>query len=153
MALSYERSAMSAIYSYPPPIAGTPRHPESPLVLVVDDDADEGEAKAADLRRAGLRVRTALTADNAVDCCRTQPFDAVVIDHHADDEYSETVLEEAPDVGPAVIVSTAPIPDVADLGTRHVDKVFAVKMEPVEPTELVEVVQEAVAASNMPRSP
>ena len=136
-----------------PVVAGAPAVPGSPIVLVVDDDADGGEARADDLRRAGLRVRTALTAENAIDCCKAQPFDAVVIDHHADDEYSETVLEEAPDVGPAVIMSTAPIPDVADLGTRHVDKVFAVKTEPIEPAELVRVVQEAVAASNMPRSP
>jgi DNA-binding NtrC family response regulator len=144
---------MSSISSHKTVAAGTPKRPDSPLVLVVDDDADMGEAKAADLRKAGLRVRTALTAENAIDCCKTQPFDAVVIDHHADDGYSETVLQEAPDVGPAVIVSTAPILDVADLGTRHVHKVFAVKMEPVEPSVLVEVVQEAVAASNMPRSP
>lgn len=65
---------------------------------------------SADLRRAGLGVRTALTAEYAIDCCKTQPFDAVVIDHHSDDGYSETLLEEGPDVGPAVIVSTAPTP-------------------------------------------
>ena len=136
-----------------PLVAGTPAIPDSPIVLVVNDDSDVGEATAANLRRAGLRVRTALTAEYAVDACRTQPFDAVVIDHHPDDQYSETVLEEAPDVGPVVIVSTAPAPVVADIETRHADKVFAVKMEPVEPSEFVEVVQEAVAASNMPRSP
>lgn len=144
---------MSAIYSGPPLAAGTPKRPDSPLVLLVDDDPAAGEAKATDLRRAGLRVRTALTAENAVRCSRTQPFDAVVIDHHQDDGYSEAVLEEAHHVGPAVIVSTAPIPIVADIETRHADKVFAVKIEPVERSELVQVVQEAVAAFNMPRSP
>ncbi|HLX87200.1 MAG TPA: hypothetical protein VKR22_01880 [Acidimicrobiales bacterium] len=100
-----------------------------------------------------MRVRTALTAKSAIDCCKMQRFDAVVIDHHPDDDYSEVVLEHAPDVGPAVIVSTAAIPDVAYLGTRHVDRVFAVRKEPLEPSALVEVVQEAIAASNMPRPP
>jgi DNA-binding NtrC family response regulator len=144
---------MSAIHSYPPLVAGMPRRPDSPIVLVVDDDADVGEAKASDLRRAGLRVRTALTAEYALDCCRTQSFDAVVIDHHPDDHYSDTVLDEVPELGPAVIVSTAPSLLFVDIETRHPDKVFAIKREPVEPSELVEVVQEAVAASNMPRSP
>ncbi len=33
---------MSSIHSYPAFIAGTPKRPDSPLVLVVDDDADAG---------------------------------------------------------------------------------------------------------------
>jgi len=144
---------MSTIFSYPPLPAGTPSRRDSLLVLVVDDDAGRGEAKADDLRRAGMRVRTALTAEIAIDCCKRQRFDAVVIHHDPNDDYSEVVLEHAPDVSPAVIVSTAAIPDVADLGARHVHKVFAVRKDPVEPSALVEVVQEAVAVSNMPRSP
>jgi DNA-binding NtrC family response regulator len=144
---------MTAVSYFPPLDAGTPTNPDSPLVLVVDDQAVVGEAKATSLRRAGLRVRTALNAEYALDCCRRQSVDAVVIDHRPGDEYSETLLEEGPDFGPAVLVSTAPGPMIADIENRHADTVFAVKREPVEPSELVEVVQLAVAASNMPRSP
>src|SRR5271169_2079322 len=54
--------------------AGVPAVPRSPIVLVVDDDPDVGETTATNLRGAGLRVRTALNSDLALDCCRTQPF-------------------------------------------------------------------------------
>ena len=130
---------------------GYARAAGSPLVLVVDDNADIAESTATNLRRAGLRVRTALTADNALDCCKTQPFDATVLDHHPDDEYSETVLEEAPDMGLAVIVSDATPSRLADIQTRHAEKVFAVKTKPVAKSELVHVVQEAVTASRSQR--
>jgi DNA-binding NtrC family response regulator len=119
----------------------------------VDDDADVGEAKASDLRRAGLRVRTALTAEYALDFSRTQPFDAVVIDHHSGDAYSEAVLEQASDVGPAVVVSSAPSNVAAEIGKRFAHRVFAVREEPLAPSDLVETVQEAVATSLLPRSP
>lgn len=144
---------MPATTTHQPLAPGAPERPGSPIVLVVDDDAEAGENTATDLRRAGLRVRTALTAEYALDFCRTQRFDAVVIDHHTADEYSEVVLDEAPDTGPAVIVSTATPPVLADIESRHADKVFAVKIRPVAPSELIEVVQEAVAASYLPRTP
>ena len=126
--------------------------PGSPIVLVVDDDPDVGEATAANFRRAGLRVRTALTADNALDCCKTQPFDATVLDHHPFDGYSETLLDQEPDMGLAVIVSAPAASPLAVIRSRHAERVFAVLPTPVVPSELVEVVQEAVAASHPPRT-
>jgi len=138
---------MSSISTDQPLSAGTPVRPGSPIVLVVDDDVDVGETVATNLRRAGLRVRTALNADYALDFCKTQPFDAVVLDHHPGDTYSENVLGEAPDVGLAVIISTAPPSQLADIRSRHAEKVFAVKTKPVAPPDLVEVVQAAVTAS------
>jgi DNA-binding NtrC family response regulator len=130
-----------------PVVAGVPSVPGSPIVLVVDDDPDVGEATADNLRQAGMRVRTALNADYALDCCQTQPFDAVVLDHHPADGYSEELLEEAPDMGLAVIVSDAKWDVVADIQKRHGASVFGVKVKPVSPADLVGVVQAAVTAS------
>jgi len=130
------------------PVApGTPAARESSIVLVVDDDAEAGEAIAAELRRAGIRVRTALNAEYALDCCRTRSFDAVVLDYHPADGYSEELLEEAPDMGLAVVVSDAKWDVLADMKKRHAASVFGIKVKPVSTAELVDVVQEAVAAS------
>jgi len=142
---------MSASPAYQPLIPGAPQLPDSPLVLVVDDDAAEGETMAVDLRRAGLRVRTALNVDYALDFCRTQPFDAAVLDHHPADGYSETLLKEGADMGPAVIVSTATPPLLADIQKRHRKRVFAVRPKPVAPSELAAVVWAAVSRSRSRR--
>jgi DNA-binding NtrC family response regulator len=118
---------------------------------VVDDDADAGEVAATNLRRAGVRVRTTLTADNALGFCQTQPFDAVVLDHHAADAYSENLLEAAPEMGLAVIVSAAKPSLLADIKKRHIEKVFSVKTKPVMSSELVTVVRAAVTATRNQR--
>jgi DNA-binding NtrC family response regulator len=136
-----------------PVVPGAPAAKDSPIVLVVDDDADVGEATAVDLRRAGMRVRTALNVDYALDCCRTQSFDAVVLDHHPADGYSEKLLEEAPDMGLAVVVSDAKWDVLADMQKRHGAGVFGVKVKPVTAAELVHLVRGAVTASrSQPRS-
>jgi len=123
----------------------------SPIVLVVNDDSDVGEATAANLRVAGLRVRTALNSDRAVACCEAQSFNAVVLDHHQADDYSESLLANGPDMGPAVIVSAARLSQLADIRSRYPDKVFAVLAKPVAPSELVEVVRAAITASRNQR--
>jgi DNA-binding NtrC family response regulator len=138
---------MSVIPISEPLAAGMPAEPGAPIVLVVDDDPDGGEATAANLRKAGLRVRTALTAENALECCIAQPFDATVLDHHQADDYCESLLDEAPAMGLAVIVSAARLSVLADIRSRHVEQVFAVMPKPVADAELVEVVHAAVAAS------
>ncbi len=143
---------MSSISTDRPLVPGTPDQPDAPIVLVVDDNADVAEAMATDLRRGGLRVRTAMTAEYAIAFCETQRFDAVVIDVHPDDGYSEPLLEEAPDTGPAVIVSNTKPRVIADTLRRHKKKVFAIKQRPVPPSELVEVVREAVSASRTERN-
>ncbi len=130
-----------------PLVAGTPGRPGSPIVLVVDDDPNVGEATATHLRRAGLRVRTALTADYALDCCKAQPFDAVVLDHHPADGYSGKLLGEAPDMGLAVIGSAAKWDVLVDLQKRHSERVFGVKIKPVSTPQLIRFVQAAVAES------
>jgi len=133
-------------------VAGTPAVPDSPIVLVVDDDADAGEAAATNLRRVGVRVRTALSTEYAFDFCKSQPFDAVVLDHHLADGYSDGLLKAAPEMGLAVIVSAA-VPDlVADIHKIYGEREFALLVKPVSPVELVEVVQEAVAESRYLRN-
>jgi len=133
-------------------VAGTPAVPDSPIVLVVDDDADAGEVAATNLRRAGVRVRTALSTEYAFDFCQAQPFDAMVLDHRLADRNSDGLLEAAPEMGLAVIVSGA-VPDlVADIHRRYGDREFAVLVKPVSPTELVEVVQETVTESRYLRN-
>jgi len=136
--------------SFQPLVPGAPELPDAPLVLVVDNDADIGETMAVDLRRSGMRVRTALTAEYAVAFCETQDFDAMVIDHPLSGEEGEHLLAEAPDRGTVIVSgSTPPVP--AKVRHRHARKVFAVKTKPVAPSELVQVVRAAVSASRRKR--
>jgi DNA-binding NtrC family response regulator len=135
-----------------PLVAGVPPVSGSPIVLVVDDDPDVGETTATDLRRAGLRVRTALNADNALSCCGTQSFDATILAHHPNDQYCESLLDEAPAMGLAVIVSAARSSLLADIRSRHRERVFAVMPTPVAASELVDVVQAAVTATRNQRN-
>ena len=124
----------------------------TPIVLVVDEDPDAGQAIATNLRRSGIRARTALTADLALDCCHSQPFDAAVLDRLGADEDSDKLLDEAgPGLGLAVIVSAAKPPSLPDLEKRHPNTVFAVKRGPMVSSQLVEVVQAAVTETRRQR--
>ena len=143
---------MPAFPTAQPLVPGSPGLPGAPIVLVVDDDPDAGQRIAANLRRAGIRARTALTAALALDCCNSQPFDAAVLDQHGADEDSEKLLDEAgPGLGLAVIVTTAKPSSLTDIHKRHANTVFAVKRGPMRPSQLVEVVQAAVAETRRQR--
>jgi DNA-binding NtrC family response regulator len=133
-------------------VPGSPVLPGAPIVLVVDQDPDAGQAIATDLRRAGMRARTALTADLALDCCHSQPFDAAVFDRLAAEEDSDRLLDEAgPGLGLAVIVSAAKPSALSDVEKRHPNAVFALKRGPIRPSQLVEVVQAAVTETRRQR--
>jgi len=143
---------MPVVPNHQPPLAGTPERPSSSTILVVDDDADVGETTATNLRRGGLRARTALNGGYPRGGRKTQPFDVVVRDHHPTDKYSENLLEEAPDMGLAVTVSAAPPSVLTDITKRQAETVFVVKRSPVVPSELVEVVRAAVTVSRNQRN-
>jgi len=139
-----ERSARSVLPTNQPLIAGQQDSPDCPIVLVVDDDPDVGEDTAVNLRRAGLRVRTALTTEHACDFCKAQPVDAVVLEHRLADSYSDHLLDGSPDMGLAVIVPDGMPNLLADIHKSYGQREFAVLIKPVLPAELVEVVQEAI---------
>ncbi len=115
----------------------------SPLVLVVNDDPSVGEETATNLRRVGLRVRTALTSGFALDLCQDLSFDGVVLDLPLADPYSEILLNDDSDLGLAVIVSAMP-DQLALMTERCQEKVFALVAKPVTQSELIPVVQGAV---------
>jgi DNA-binding NtrC family response regulator len=135
-----------------PLVPGSPELPGAPIVLVVDDDPDAGQVIADNLRRAGIRARTALTADLALDCCHSQSFDATILDQHGADEDRTRLLDEAgAGLGLAVIVSAAKPASLPDIQRRHAKTVFAVKQGPLAPSQLFEVVQAAVTETRRRR--
>ena len=135
-----------------PVVAGAPVANDSPIVLVVDDDADTAEATANILRQEGVRVRTAVTTEYASDFCKTQSFDAVVLDHHLADGYTKELLDEAPEMGLAVLVSEPKPNLVADIHRSYGTREFVVLVKPVLPADLVEVVQETITESRLGQS-
>ena len=150
-ALSAREDPMTTVSS-DRPAAEEGDSPHSPIVLVVDDDAVAGEDSASCLRRVGHRVRTAISTENACDFCESQTFDAVVLDHHLADRYTDDLLEKAPEMSLVVIVSKAASGMLADIHQSYRTREFAVLIRPVSPTVLVEVVQEAVTVTRHLRS-
>jgi DNA-binding NtrC family response regulator len=107
----------------------------------VDDDLDVAQTTTSILRRAGLRVQTAISPDYALALCGRVRFDAVVLG----DSNGRDFLERVDEIGPVVICSAA-TPEVLDEALRnHAGKVFAVKIKPCDPPDLIEVVHAAVA--------
>jgi DNA-binding NtrC family response regulator len=120
-------------------------------VLVVDDDFDVAQTTTAILRGAGMRVYAALSLEYALSLCARQHFDAVVLDHYLDEATGHDFLREAPGYGPVVVVSAAMPDDLAEL--RHHPKVFAVRTKPCDPSDLIEVIEAAIAEGRQKPAP
>ncbi len=113
-------------------------------VLVLDDDASVAVTTRDILRRAGMSALSAVSVPEAIELTGSNCFDAVVLDHHLGGQSGEHFLEQAPDVGPVVIVSAATPELLEEIRLRQGQRVFAVRYKPIAPERLIEVVRAAV---------
>ena len=68
--------------------------PDAPVVLVIEDDAEERAWIASALRSAGYGVETVATGAEALVRCREQRFDAITLDIMLPDMSGRAVLEK-----------------------------------------------------------
>jgi CheY-like chemotaxis protein len=97
--------------------APPPPHPDSPWVLVIEDDARERTWLVRELAAAGFAVEAAATGGEALDRCRRRAFAAVTLDLLLPDvgalELLSAIQATAPNRGVPVIATTV----VAELVT------------------------------------
>ena len=97
--------------------APPPPHPDSPCVLVIEDDARDRAWLVRELAAAGFAVEAAATGGEALDRCRRRAFAAVTLDLLLPDvgalELLSAIQATAPNRGVPVIATTV----VAELVT------------------------------------
>src|SRR5688572_6845912 len=69
----------------------------SPVVLVVEDDADSSDVMARLLKRVGLHVRCAATATEAIDALKAAPIRVAILDFNLPDHDGLWLLERMND--------------------------------------------------------
>jgi two-component system sensor histidine kinase RpfC len=81
-----------------------------PAILVIDDEPTIRKTVGRLLERAGYRVRTAATGDEAMELVRHEHFDAAICDLHIPGMSGATLCEQiwlaAPDLAGRLIVSS-----------------------------------------------
>jgi len=122
----------------------------SPTILVVEDDDAVRDTTVAILRQAGYVVEEGENGYIALVQLRSNPrIKVVLLDVHMPGLDGLSLLDQI-DVPPPVILMTAWQRN-AEIDARA-SKIFAYLRKPVKPTDLLDVVEWAVAASGGPTS-
>jgi len=121
-----------------------PPRDDTPLVLVVDDEAGHAEAQAEILERAGFRCETAFAGEEGLEKMRGNAYDVVVTDlvmHRVDGmDLLAAAKRRAP--APAVIMVTGH-GSVESAVRAMRDGAYTYLTKPVNPEELRQVVKHA----------
>ena len=114
-------------------------------VLIVDDDSALRTSAASILRRCGYATTEAEDGEAAVISLAEHPVDVMVLDLRMPNMNGDELLEEL-EHPPVVVLVSAYAPDESML-ERVGDKIFKVLRKLVNPTRLMEVVEEALTVA------
>jgi len=122
-----------------------------PLILFVDDDADQREQYRIRLTRRGYRVRVAGSADGAMEAFREERPDVVVLDIAMPERDGLSALQELLDADPGlhVIIHTA-YPSYADNFLAWAADAYVEKSQDIE--KLVDALEKALGAEPSDKS-
>lgn len=139
----------------PPPLAPVPRQGRGRRVLVVEDDSGTQKALLQLMARARIEARAALTAEEALELCRTQAFDCMILDIGLPGLSGFDLLEQLAQMGrsvPVVIYSARDIQPNEILRLRaHTDSIV-LKGEHSE-KRLLDEVEAFLSAAPAPTMP
>jgi len=122
-----------------------------PLILVIEDDADDRARISLVLRQAGYAVESVATGAEALVRCREQRFSAITLDIMLPDMSGRTVLEKLRERGlnrqtPVVVVSLVPHRGIV-AGFQVAD----ILSKPVSRSELIAALERCHVAAATPR--
>ncbi len=122
-----------------------------PLILVIEDDADDRARIGLVLRQAGYAVETVATGAEALVRCREQRFSAITLDIMLPDMSGRTVLAKLRERGlnrqtPVVVVTLVPHRGIV-AGFQVAD----ILTKPVSRNELIDALERCHVAAATPR--
>lgn len=125
---------------------------EMPRILIIEDDPEENALISKTLTTAGYDIKTAFTGANAIELCRTLPFDAITLDLLLPDMNGWDILRAIRNAGsnqetPAIVVTVVPH-KAASFGCRIQN--FLIK--PIQPEELMAALKQAGIHPNESKS-
>ncbi len=124
--------------------------PGTPLILVIEDDADDRVWIASALRSAGYAVETVATGAEALVRCREQKFDAITLDIMLPDMSGRAVLEKIRERG---LNGQTPVTVVTLLAHKGVLAGFQVNDILAKPVSQQEIVRALERCRVTPGSP
>ncbi len=119
-------------------------------ILCVDDEPNIVKLKCAILEAAGHQVTSATSADEAIEKLRRNSYDAIVTDWRLGDGNGRAIVQEAKThPGTPVIVVSGYVSEAFQAAEPLADLYLE---KPVDPGELVTIVNELLKTGEAPKS-
>jgi CheY-like chemotaxis protein len=133
-------------------VGGVVGRPAGADVLVADDDAAARRSTAEILRRYGMHVTEAADGDVALTQISAGTVGAIVLDVKMPRLGGLELIDALPDPPPIIVLTAGDWAEEITLRGRR-RKVYALLRKPVQPAELVETVERALAGLPKGKTP